>query len=426
MTYRFLFLFFCFSLTSCFSPKENDLVYLQITDRNGLTETISSQEKLKHFSLYNFKENAPYKQVLQIFRKGSSPSILTTYHSNGQLWQYLEISDARAFGPYREYYPSGQIKIKAYVIGGPADLSSFSQQDWLFDGISKAWNEKGQLLSKIYYEKGQLEKTSFYFHPSGAIKKETSFSQNICHGEMKEYDETGKLISCVPFKDGKKEGKAIGYFSNGALSYMEEYTKDLLYHGFYYDKNNQLISKIHEGDGHKAIFDKRDNLSHLIEYRKGIAEGSIQEFSSTGEILRLYHIKKGEKEGEEIEYFSSNPFSLKKNSPLFPLAKLSIQWSKGKINGIVKTWYENGQMESQKEFSNNQKNGVHCSWYNNGSLMYVEEYEHNLLIKGLYYKIDETTNPVSSVIKGTGIATLFDKKGNFLQKISYEKGVPQD
>ena len=40
----------------------------------------------------------------------------------------------RASGIYREWFPTGQLKIEAYVIGGSADVGVGAQSDWLFDG----------------------------------------------------------------------------------------------------------------------------------------------------------------------------------------------------------------------------------------------------------------------------------------------------
>ena len=98
-----------------------------------------------------------------------------------------------------------------------------------------------------------------------------------------------------------------------------------------------------------------------------------------------------------------------------------ISWDNSTIHGTVKTWYKNTQLESQKEYSRNKKNGEHIAFYENGSIMFVEDYENDLIIKASYFKKDNSI-PISEIINGNGNATIFDKNGIFLKKITYKDG----
>jgi antitoxin component YwqK of YwqJK toxin-antitoxin module len=91
---------------------------------------------------------------------------------------------------------------------------------------------------------------------------------------------------------------------------------------------------------------------------------------------------------------------------------------------MVKTWYPTGVLESQKEMSNNAKNGVLTAWYRDGNLMMIEEYDNDKLMRGDYFRREERV-PVSQVIEGKGITTIFDADGHFVQKISYLNGKPE-
>ena len=66
-----------------------------------------------------------------------------------------------------------------------------------------------------------------------------------------------------------------------------------------------------------------------------------------------------------------------------------------------------------------------AAWYRDGSLMLIEEYDRDRLKRGDYLKKPNTT-PISKVINGKGIATLFDADGKTLRKVSYQEGLPQD
>lgn len=392
---------------------QNQLVCIQIIDRNGINETISSHEKLEKYQNINFLNSQPYKQVVRIFENDNSPqkpSVITTYHPNGQIYQYLEVSNARAFGKYRQWFSNGQKEIEATVIGGPAGISEIEQHQWIFDKQNFVWDEKGNLISSFNYDKGKLEGESFFYHANGTLKKIEPYHDNELDGEMLEYGENKNLLSKTHFLNGKKFGESEGFFENQKPAFIEKYENDLLIVGKYFNDQGEMTSQIINGKGLKEV--KDDNNKYLIEYIDGLPEGKIQVFINS--ILKNeYHVKNGQKHGEEIEYYSDG------KTP-----KLSLNWCEDKIQGTVKSWYKNGNIESQREMHNNKKNGVNSAWYLNGNLMLIEEYENNALIKGAYYKINENI-PVSTILNGKGTANLYDENGYFLNSVKYLNGYPE-
>ncbi|MDE3045288.1 MAG: hypothetical protein KGJ02_01395 [Verrucomicrobiota bacterium] len=365
------------------------LTSIQIQDRNGLTETISIPERLAVYNQVDFLNSQPYKKVLRVFkREGKNSAKITTYHPNGFPWQYLEVQDMRAFGAYREWYPNGQLKVEATVIGGTADVVPGAQQDWLFDGLSRAWDEKGRLLAEIPYQKGVIEGKAFHYAANGQIEKELLYHENELDGESVEF-----------FPDGSKKNRTL-------------YQKGLLIEGEYFSPKGDPVSQIKQGAGLQPIY-KGNTLERMVEFYNGYPEGMIKIFGPSGEVTALYTIKNGKKQGEEIRYFpNSTP-------------KLSIPWEDDAISGLVKTWYPTGGLQSQREFARNKKMGAALGWYRDGSLMYLEEYEEDRLIKGQYFKKNQK-EPASTVSSGNGYATLFDEEGIFLRKVQYVKGKPLD
>jgi len=406
---------------SCHTKSNQDEInFLQIIDRNGLSETISSVEKLKKYTKTDFELPQSYQKVLRIYKKdekGDIKSKLTSYHDNGQLFKYLEIKNARAFGKYKEWHPNGNLKIDAFVIDGKADVDF--QSDWLFDGICTVYDEKGILISEFNYEKGYLQGIANFYHDNHKIKKAIPYTNNEINGEVLEYNKNEECISKTSYKNGKKHGQSIGYWSKNNIYYLEDYDLDLLINAQYFEKSRVKISTIKNGDGQKAIF-KDGKLFQLIEFKSGIAEGKIQTFSTNGHLVNEYYQKNSQKDGRETQYYNQNEISnpTKKN-----FIKLEINWDNGIIHGTAKTWYKNSQLESQKEYSHNKKNGSHFAWYENGSVMFIEEYENDALIKGSYFQVNQK-KPTSTIINGNGIASLFDSRGRFLKKISYKEGMP--
>lgn len=425
----FVILFACFVLIGAASlfgapakkqkEKLPPLTSINFIDRSGVSETIQSGERLKQYQDVDFFRPQSYQRVTRVFArnsKGEQKSIITSYHANGQIKQYIEALNQSAMGPYYEWHENGQLKLRVYVIGGLADLGPSSAQTWLFDGLADAYDDKGRLLAEISYTKGVLEDESLYYHTNGKIHKKVPFSQGKIHGTLEIYHPDGKLFQKIQYEDDKKTGPLYGYWPNGKLAAQETYKLDRLMEGKYFDKNEKEIAGVKNGKGVRAIFNENRLLS-LNEINNGIVEGEIKEFDKNGSLTSSYRIKNGLKHGEEIEYYSFEEVGKE------GVKHLSINWHDGKIQGVTKTWFSNGVLESQREMSENVKNGILTAWYENGNMMMLEEYEKDKLVKGKYFKKGDRT-AVSEVKDGKGIATLFDPSGNFLRKINYQQGKP--
>ena len=97
------------------------LTSINLVDKNGLSETISTQDRLKEYERVNFLSNQPYAKVLRVYARdhlGNTRTFLNTYHPNGQPKQYLKAVNNRAYGQYREWHPEGVLKLEAFVISG--------------------------------------------------------------------------------------------------------------------------------------------------------------------------------------------------------------------------------------------------------------------------------------------------------------------
>ncbi|NGX61887.1 MAG: hypothetical protein K940chlam9_01378 [Chlamydiae bacterium] len=413
----FLILSLCISLSSCgltaarIDPGK--ITSLNIIDRNGMSETIQSKDRLAAYEKTNFLSPQPYQKVMRVYgqeKNGDKRSCITSYHPNGQVKQSLEALNNRAYGNYQEWYQNGQIKIQAKVIGGIADLNTQAEESWLFDGSNKAWDEEGNLVARVQYSKGELQGESLYYHPNGNIWKQNWHEKNSLHGSQQVFLENGTLFQSREFRNGASEGVSIRYWSEGSIAYQEEYQQGSLQRAVYYDRSGELVSQIQEGRGFRAVFGKNE-LQELQEYKEGRQKGEVKVFDGT-DLAQVYQIREGIKEGEEIDYF-----------PGTKQPKLLVTWSEGILQGPMKSWYENGNLESQREISENKKNGLLTAWYRNGALMLVEEYDNDKLTKGEYYRNGEKA-PISHVDQGKGIATLFNPEGNFSRKIHYYDGRP--
>lgn len=407
-------------LAGCSRYKDDSqkMMSIQLIDRNGFNETISAESRLDKFQKVNFLNPQPYHNVVRIFQtndEGKTASVLTSYHDNGLIFQYLEVVNGRANGIYQEWYPTGQKKLEAHVIEGVGNLSPSTEDQWIFDQKSYAWDPKGYLEAEISYAKGFLEGLSIYFYPSGAVKKTVPYINDLIDGEVLFYNEDGQNIGKSQFQKGVKEGLSYFHGNKFAPAYTEVYDNGLLMNATYFDLGGKVISHIEEGAGIQANFDA-GKLFSLCEYQEGSPEGEVKLFHPRGYLKSKFFVVDAQKQGEEWIYYSS-----KKGEE--PQAKVYITWYRDQVHGKVKTWYKDGMLESEKEMYQNEKHGSSFAYYKIGELMMMEEYEHDELVKGSYFK-KNVKAPVSIVTKGSGLVTLFDPDGHLLNRITYFKGQP--
>jgi antitoxin component YwqK of YwqJK toxin-antitoxin module len=397
---------------------DKELTRVHFVDRNGFKETVSVPDRLAMYANTDFLSPQSYQKVTRTYgcnREGKTVSKITAYHDNGQISDYLELLNGRAYGIYRSWHPNGALAIEAFAIEGIGDLSKQAQVSWVFDGLSRAWNDQGSLLAEIYYEKGDLQGNALYYYPDGSLKRLVPYEKNLIDGDELLYDKTGRVLGTITYLKGQKEGKAIFKGDAEIPSYSEKYQNGLLIEGLYFDFTKQIVSQIENGQGTKTVF-QEGKLYEKQEYKNGVQDGMVRRFSRGGFLISTFTIQDGIKEGKEWIYY---PPSLGKESQ----PKLYLEWNRGMVHGICRSWYPNGVLESEREICENQRHGIASGWYADGSIMLIEEYEKDLLHSGTYRKKSEP-EVISTVENGKGVATLYDGSGKFLKKVQYDQGKP--
>jgi antitoxin component YwqK of YwqJK toxin-antitoxin module len=401
--------------TSCASREQHNLSSVQVVDRNGMNETVSNPEKLDAFAKVAFDLPQPYQKIVRVYKKDTEGKVhakATTYHDNGHIHQYLETVGGRAHGVYKEWFTNGKLRMQARVIEGMGDLTETAQATWIFDQDSHVWDQEGQKIADIYYEKGSLEGVSNYYYPNGLLSKKIPYKKDQIDGELQIFAQDGTLIGTTKYLEGIKHGLAHFAGDSEAPPREELYEKGYLLEAKYYNYAGEVVSKIDKGYGIRTLFVK-GILRSEHEYQQGVPEGQVRLYREDGSLEGTYRLHEGKKEGEEFVYYRET-----KEQPM-----LCITWLADEIHGNVRTWYPNGKLESEREMNHNKKQGMSIAWYQDGSLMLFEEYENDVLLSGKYLKKGDE-EPCSRIIGGSGCATLFTPNGDFLRKVEYRKGKP--
>ena len=393
---------------------QEPLARVNIVDCNGLSETITLADRLKELSKRNFLDPQPFRKVMRIFakdRSGITRSIITSYYNSGHIQQYLECVNGRANGLYLEWHQNGQKKIQSHVCAGVADLDEKAFSSWSFDVPCFSWDDRGTQNACFLYSHGRLHGPATTFYPSGEKQRELFYENGLQEQKETCFYKNGAPQEALSFSNDLRHGECIGFNEDGSFSWKETYEKGSLSEGVYWGREKTPLSSVSAGVGVRSLFEE-GRLVEQQEIKKGVPEGWITLFSDDGSIGAKYETREGKKDGKELRFF-----------PGTALPRLSLEWKEGVLHGTVKTWYENGQRESQRELSQNVKQGLAMAWYSDGSLMLAEEYDKDKIVRGQYLKKGEFL-PSSVIEKGFGTATLFDDTGAVIEKIVYEEGSP--
>lgn len=405
------FLTSLFFLCSC-TARHLSLSKVHLTSQKGLTQTLTTKERLKPFENEQFLLHQPHLKVVRVFEsKSDTKTIQTTYYPSGHLYQYLECKNNQAFGVYKEWASHGIPRIISRVVGGAPDLEKQSMSTWIFDGESKAYDAEGNLAAIFFYNSGLLEGECSLFFPGGKLRELLPYHKGLLNGEVKKYNPNGLCIESKTYQNGVQHGLATLYWDQNVLAANERYLEGKLIAGLYFNPLGKLIAQVKEGNGFSVRWSE-DRSYELIEITAGIPEGSIRFFDSKGFLLHEYSYQNGVKEGKETLFYEASV-----------QPKLQLYWKEGQIHGLVSSWYPSGKLESEREMCQNKKHGLLSARYENFDLMLIEEYDRGLLVKGQYFK-KGSCNPISSIDKGKGVAQIFDGKGFLIRKIEYLGGKP--
>lgn len=186
------------------------------------------------------------------------------------------------------------------------------------------------LLPKLITHKDGIHKK---FYKSGALKEESTYSNNKANGPYKAYYQSGKLHQEGFYKNNEPEGEYKEYFENG-------------------------------------------NARQEIFYKDGLPQGVVKQYYETGELYAEVQLKNGKPDGYATEYYKSGK------------VKSVVTNANGKRNGVTKAYYEDGELLAEesfvdgkpdKEFKKYYEDGMLSAYgrFDNGKKLELVEYDRN-------------------------------------------------
>lgn len=179
---------------------------------------------------------------------------------------------------------------------------------------------------------------------------------------------SGDLKSSILYKDGIKKGFEIEYYEDGAIKSFIDYIK--------YSKPLCAIQVNKKGEKKSYYYPNQDCVGEIASE---IIENQSEIYNDNCQIPDYLP-------NQFKEFFLSNIKSVSNTvdgdyKSYFPngLIKAELNYSNGKLSGQIKSWFENGLINMEMNFYNGYEHGVWRIWDQNGQIIYEENYKNGKL-----------------------------------------------
>lgn len=163
------------------------------------TETIVSKERNMIFNVDVTVETS--------FENGRLRQQIARFENGTIAFAYYPVNDGNIVDSTIFFYPAGHIYSRSIRPTHSVNwiYEKFHENGEMlskqFPGITKTWDEKGNLASDFIVENDEVVKRIFYY-PNGMKKKELQWKSDRLHGPTREWDSLGTLVRSEKYKNG--------------------------------------------------------------------------------------------------------------------------------------------------------------------------------------------------------------------------------
>lgn len=238
------------------------------------------------------------------------------------------------------------------------------------EGPAVAYYKNGQVEHEGFYKAG--EKTGWYitYYENGQIDTKNEFDDDgKSMNHYVKYSSTGQLLTTIKVQDDQTV-KTEQYWDNGNL------------------KEEKLVDRLgHTTGNHKQYF-RNGNLQSDELYVNGVKSGYSFYYYEDGTIIKKQEFAANGNPTENYTIFN-NKGLVKESSEVLADKNIIFKryWDNGNLNsqktvtadgrvsGAYKLFYENGQLQSDENFSNGFKTGLCQYFFDDGKLKMSENYK---------------------------------------------------
>ena len=346
--------------------------------------------------LTNDDEGRMLLQLESSYKNGKLDGMETTYHKNGNLRSEYNYKAGKKEGKFREWYTGGYLKVEGQNTN---DLPSGSIREYYPPDPDESV-VRTILHKETVYVEGEENATLTEYSPKGVKTSVRELKDGQSHGIVEEYFDNGVLKLTGTFLNGLKEGEWKELHQDGHERFLYNYTLDKL-NGVYKSWHDVVEPIVEEGE-EVSEEELKPVLKEEGEYANGQKDGQWQTWYPNESLQSQVIYKSGLENGSYKEWWPKYT-----DSEEDAILKAEGDFILGNKNGVWKTWYANGLMESKNYFENGVRDGVQEVWYD-----YLIRDEPVLKLKGEYKKGKK---------HGEGLAFFADSKLEILQTYNMDQ-----
>jgi antitoxin component YwqK of YwqJK toxin-antitoxin module len=293
-------------------------------------------------------------------------------------------------GPWKEFYENGKIKNeKSYL-------------DDQLHGYYKEYDQKGNLVMTMLYDKGAIVKSNVEDQPEieiankydkdGKLIYSGPYRDSIPVGVHREFGVDGKVKNAYVYNDnglllsegivdeaGNRNGKWKDLYPGGKVQAEGQYTDNRRSGSWkFYNESGKMIQtgayNAGRPDGLWKWFYENGAPLREEEYFQGERDGQFAEYSPEGKVITEGQYLAGEKNG--TWKYSNGDYTEEGN------------YITGLKDGNWKSYYSNGKIKFKGNFMQGNPNGVQTLYYEDGRIKEEQNYENGIREK-TWKKYDE-------------------------------------
>jgi antitoxin component YwqK of YwqJK toxin-antitoxin module/S1-C subfamily serine protease len=311
------------------------------------------------------------------------------YYNTGELEKEYNYINTKIEGLHKTFYKSGKLKVvKNYEKG-------------VEQGEYNSFYESGVNRIKFNYINGNIEGDWVAYHESGSLEQTVEYVNNKKQGFLKDFDKSGKLnfvkkhqngllLSDESFydsgkteyiwiyKDGKRNGTSKMFYESGEVKKVWNYLNGKL--------NGKSFTFFRNGNEAEAYDYKNGEI--INTHVKDKFGNTIYKSNNVNKTTSIYRAYKGDAVVDELKdadnaggmFFEGTPFDSPYNffsvavedgiSQYLIYKNRQTKNDNGDVinEGMYITYYDNGQVKKEINYSNDEKNGEEIFYDRNGNI----------------------------------------------------------
>ena len=280
----------------------------------------------------------------------------------------------------------------------------------------KVYNKRGNLKIKGAYKNDQKGGLWTYFHNNGKIEKLEEYKNNEANGISLSFQDSGMSSRNINFE-----------FVNDTIR-KKDPSNPRLEHLIIYDEDGKLASigdlLNNQKSGTWKEFAKNGSVRKLIDYQQNQKNGAYYLFDENGGIIEEANYKNEALEGKRVQYKLHGKKGKRKDERVYK-PKMVEHYQNGKLHGVFKNYYGNGELQESSVYQNGIKNGASFWYHDTGELLSEFEYKDGVLTGASksYYEngqVKSESNYINSKLHD--LYRSYHENGSLEKEGMYDKG----